>query len=530
LINNTLESTRKPANLSVHGKDTVKIMAKKNFQPVHFVNEQALHFARDVIDSLLPQKKYDPLSVEVATIGNGILEGLDFQTSSGYPFGVTPKKELIDQETGKMKPVLEQAYDKMVDELKSGKIKQSVVFTELLKDELRNDDKVDKPRCFKASPLHYTILLRQMFLELMKDVQNEKLTTGVMIGINPLGKEWDEFAKFIINYGGQLFDGDQKGFDGSMNSMFQQQLHDVLSSRSNHPLAGVALNILKTILTLCFDEVYIATHGMPSGCALTAFYNSCISIMYIAYAWFIYKEGKTSLVDYFRNVKVFAYGDDVLILSKDRNFNGQTVHKILNNIGLEFTTADKKEWDSNNSFKPLADVTFLKRRFVFHSILNRFVAPLEPRSTTSTLSWVSDKNRLSELSAVKCLNFQREAWLHDYCEKGVYMKTHFLNAIKEMGKPLHVPWLSDKYLIKLYNDEDLLARVLEPQQNKFLTTNDVKGMCICDKCVCNSKYNKCQMIHDIVRAMYIGFSVKINDPELEKMCKSKLAYLKANKH
>jgi hypothetical protein len=125
---------------------------------------------------------------------------------------------------------------------------------------------------------------------------------------------------------------------------------------------------------------------------------------------------------------------------------------IVRSIGLDFTTADKRPWDDKNSYCDLTETTFLKRSFIVHPRIGRWVAPLEKKSMTSTLNYVSDELRDLELTVVKLQNFQREAFLHfDVYNKYMIQLESFLH----INLPnINVKFLSEKQLLKLYNDDE----------------------------------------------------------------------------
>jgi hypothetical protein len=122
---------------------------------------------------------------------------------------------------------------------------------------------------------------------------------------------------------------------------------------------------------------------------------------------------------------------------------------VCNLMGLEFTPASKGAW--TYSTRPLSECTFLKRGFTTHHLLG-LVAPLEIRTITSTLNFVSDNFRNEELTLMKVQNFQREAFLHQYRYEDL-LKI-LANKLRSVGLPFHR--LPESYLVNLYFSGDYI--------------------------------------------------------------------------
>jgi hypothetical protein len=345
----------------------------------------------------------------------------------------------LDYERGLIKPVLIAHAAPFISSVVNGEFKYDMYFQENLKDELRNLDKAGKPRAFKASPLILVILYRFFFGKLMTKVAEQKFTNGIMVGINPLSREWDKFAKRLTGFSPKLFDGDWKLWDGGMITSAQQKYIDLLKAKSFDRNHNVAFNelfkvnlsadeyekffdlccvLLYNTPTISGHDTVITTHSMPSGCAITAFFNSLVNKGYGAYIyWRLYtqKFGEEPLTDSYRRlVYDCVYGDDKITAVKDEIvdwYNGRSFCSIAEEMGLGFTPADKGEWKHDT--QDISRCSFLKRTFEFHRGVGQIVGPLEKRSMLSTLNYVSDSFRAPELLAAKLENFQREAYLHE---------------------------------------------------------------------------------------------------------------------
>jgi len=329
--------------------------------------------------------------------------------------------------------------------------------TETLKDELRDLHKVEKPRCFKVTPLDLLFVEKQLLGNMMDKLHKNRLSNGIMVGINPFSKEWEVLLRRLTSRGDNVFDGDFGKWDGHMLSQFQQVLNKELVSRFTGSSQDqlVLSQLLMTMVytpTITLNETYLTNHSLPTGRGVTADYNSLINKMYGAYVYYIlYKEqfGKAPTIStYVKNVYDAVYGDDKLVgveTETSKWFNGKSFERICNIMGFEFTPASKGAWTYLT--RSIYDCTFLKRSFRIHQTLG-IVAPLDNISMTSTLNFVSDDFRNEELTDTKLHNFQREAYLHqDYHQ----LMATLLLWLKEHAYPF-TP-LTEKYLTTLYNSD-----------------------------------------------------------------------------
>lgn len=290
-----------------------------------------------------------------------------------------------------------------------------------MKDELRDISKVFKPRLFAAGPLHFTSELKRLFSKLVYTICEQRLNNGIMIGINALGSEWDKFAKKLQSKGSKIIPGDFENWDGGMLARFQELANFALSSRTAEPEYALwLLTHLVRTTRLVLDEVIVTTHSVPSGHALTAFYNSLINFMYQCYAFHLLCPFSSKPFSYiydqqFKHLFSGKYGDDVVINVSDSAsvyFNALTFARVMNSIGVGFTTEDKREHTEPTT--TLSKCTFLKRSFIFHSQLQRIVGPLALKTLLSSISFVTDSYRMDELVDEKVKNFQREIYLHEF--------------------------------------------------------------------------------------------------------------------
>lgn len=451
LISDIYPHERKPANLKV----PLSELTKKSWTIGKDVNIKALKFAKQYVSTIMPigSKLDDSENIN----GNDVLNGIDKKTSCGYDFPGS-KDNYIDFEKGTFKEDFSNKISKLEKEIIDGTYKWDSYYTEMKKDELRNVEKVDNPRAFKACQLPVTVLMRKYFGKTIGNTMLKKFSNGIMVGINPLSDDWQRLSTMLHSVGKNVLDGDYGAWDGSMLVQFQQELNEVIMSKQNglnnddKTIAEVMLGLVSYAPTISSNRVYIATHSLPSGCGLTAWYNSMINKMYSAYIYYILmtrEERKPEISHYIRNIYQAVYGDDMLASVSDEMkdiFNGPAYAQVCNEMGLKFTPADKGDWTYTT--RSLSECSFLKRDFKFHYKLNKLVAPLENKTMKSTLNYVSDSFRNHELTLTKMYNHQREAFLH-YDDYEELLNNLIIAADKH--DLIFIP-LEDEYLIQLYKD------------------------------------------------------------------------------
>jgi len=455
---------RKPANLKI----PVKEISKKSHSITKTIDIEALDYAETFIESLIPNfdKCVEKQVVNGIKIDNiEVAHPINKDTSCGFGYPLK-KEDYLDYERGLLKPVLRNRVENLRSQLAQGSVQVSdAIHAEILKDELRNVEKIDKPRSFKMAPLHVTCLQREYMLDLLVKLHSKRDANGVRVCINPFSDEWIELMRKHQAYG-HSFDGDWGKWDGGMLPQFQSVLRSVLikkfcGSKTDKVILDNLLLIIQNCPTITLDDVYYTTHSLPSGIALTAEYNSLINKMLTAYIYYILHKQQfgfsPTLAKFMASVRDDVYGDDKLVSTNAETakwFNGKTFESVANVLGLDFTPASKGAWTYTT--QSIEKCTFLKRGFLFNDFLQTIAAPLDMKTITSTLNYVKDASRCDELTTVKLLNFQRELFLHGSEVYYTYMQlvnTYLANIDFE------IQFLSVDALVKLYRKGELFESI-----------------------------------------------------------------------
>jgi hypothetical protein len=446
--------SRIPANLTVNGNHTVKDVAKKSFKPVYDVDIDEIAFGKEVVKVLI--EPFTDLSMKEVILGNELLAGLNKKSSSGFGFK-NGKDTYIDYENGSLKPDFEKIYENFYQDMKSGKVNSdSILWFETLKDELRSTSKI-LPRSFRVSTILVQLITKQVFGNMVVSIIRNRSFNEIMIGINPY-QEWP-LLYADINKCKKVWAGDIGGWDGCMLPQVQVGINEILVEAcvDNKQLASYILGLLPFCLVGINDDTFLTTHSMPSGSFLTAIYNSLVNRFYTG-MWFYrnMKKGgfKPTVSSFYRIVMDKTYGDDKLNGLRDLRYenylNAVTMKEFFNSVGMDFT--DSKKMPIVSKFQDIGEITFLKRSFVYHSLLQQIVGPLDKSTLYSTLSWVDSSKDVDIVLEDKINAFQREIFLHEELYDNDIMKLTI--ACEKLSIPFKK--LPKNYLVYLYKKGDYM--------------------------------------------------------------------------
>ncbi|AVX29479.1 polyprotein [rabovirus C1] len=306
------------------------------------MKEAAKYYAAKV-KPILPDNVTDQISLEEAAYGMENLEGLDLNTSAGYPYvtmGIK-KTQILDKET-RDTTKLQRVLDEYGVDLP---------FVTYLKDELRPIAKVKagKTRLIECSSMNDTIRMKLTFGRLFATYhQNPGPATGSAVGCNP-DIHW---TKFRAEMEGEIVAFDYSNFDASLNKCWFECLKIVLKEFGFSDMRPID-HIIRS-RHLYKGEEYVVEGGMPSGCSGTSIFNSIINNIIIM----------TLVLDAYKGIdldqlRILAYGDDVIV-TYPYALDASLLAGCGKKYGLKMTPPDKSA-----EFKSLTwdDVTFLKRGF-----------------------------------------------------------------------------------------------------------------------------------------------------------------------
>jgi hypothetical protein len=441
--------TRFPAELTKYGKCTVKDIAKKSFGLTTVVSLNELEFGKNVIRSFLRDSKFRILKEEEVVQGNILLAGLNKKSSNGFKCK-SFKEDYINFEDGVFKDDFRLEISKLEDGVINGVIDwEKFVWTEALKDELRNEEKDGVPRSFRVGTIHHQVLMKKWFGWLVEHVMQNRKFNNVMVGINPF-VEWPEMYDNLRSCKG-VFAGDIAKWDGSMNNMVQDAIKAVLLEfipKSDSLIPEFLLDQAIRSLVAVQDDLYVTTHSMPSGHYLTAILNSLVNRFYTA-MWYEREVGDGNVNRFVHDITDYVYGDDKLVgvRSNEDKLNAISMERFFKSMNMGFT--DSLKGEITQEFQSLSEVTFLKRFFRYHEQLKRMVCPLELRTLQSGLSFYDMSKDLGVVMKAKIETYQREAYLWPDRD---FLLEDFSTKLKERELGNYI--LPYSYLYSVYVDPE----------------------------------------------------------------------------
>jgi len=353
-----------------------------------------------------------PMSFEDAVLGispYGELKSITRSTSAGFPYNCDPliskqKKRYFfgdgddfDFSNDNAQQLKRTVLGQM--NMLSHGITPDWVFVDTLKDELRDQEKVDsgKTRMISIAPIELVIVSRMIFGHLMAHSTKTRIRNGFATGVNPYDPtEWRAIIEHLAEVRPSRKDvkvgaGDFSGFDASehpylLNEVFESLDEFYRVEYHDYTISSFARSITNS--THMFQNNFYSWFGsMPSGHPLTTFINNIFNISSFRYCFgVLYPELKFD-----DHVRIIVQGDDNLWSVSQRyesSFTEPVVASIMKQLGLSYTSDTKGEF--SGKWRDISEVQFLKRKFVhFHTDLfpDLWIAPLALDTLVNMPMW-----------------------------------------------------------------------------------------------------------------------------------------------
>nr|WFR54691.1 polyprotein [Ischnura senegalensis iflavirus 2] len=381
---------------------------------------------------LKPQRKVvGVLSFEESVLGipgNVYYKGLDMSTSEGFPFtsmkpkGETGKQWLLRLKEKKGTMMIEYIDAKLLDEidykmrLRLQGVTPCTVWVDNLKDCRLPHEKCvpGKTRIFSTSPLDFTIVFRQMFMDYIAAMMGSRFDSMCAVGIACDGPEWTMLRNYLeVSPDWKVMGFDYSNFGpGLIEEVLTASFEDM---RNWYRAKGDSAesDLVREVMT---EEVCCAIHlmhkwlyqvcaGLPSGCPGTAILNSKVNMYYIAVAW-LEIMANTEFGDmrsFEDNVRLVTYGDDLIMSVSPfvcERFNMLTIVSCLGKYDIKMSPPDKSSV-VDKKWLDWTTVTFLKRGWRLRTA-DTWLAPIDVLSVWECpqWSWSTDEKILS--TVVNC--------------------------------------------------------------------------------------------------------------------------------
>lgn len=351
--------------------------------------------------------------------------------------------------------------DDIIQKAKNG-VRKLHIFMDFLKDERRPFKKVEtvSTRMISSCPIDLLIAFRMYFLDFMRWMMHNRIKNGSGVGINPYSAEWELLAKQMEQVKSDsdfMIAGDYSGWDGSTTAQLLRGVLVVINrwyndSVENQRIRSVLWEEIVSSRHVFDDIVYEWMGSMPSGSPPTTIGNTIVNIFIINFVYVQmymehHKASNPSWAEAFRaynaSVRYACYGDDNLIAVNSQIsgfFNQMTITGGMAKVGFKYTPEDKSDDAITRPYRPLEEVSFLKRTFQRSVFRYARVAPLELDVILEMPQWTHRKDHHFDESKVIVSTALRELSLHCKSVYGRYSKT-ILEA--SMDKLSFVPELID---------------------------------------------------------------------------------------
>nr|QXV86370.1 polyprotein [Iflaviridae sp.] len=367
--------------------------------------------------------------------GNKYYEALSMNTSAGYPWnlsGNTSKENWITVDWNTRSCVIDPKLRGEIErkeKLRCSGIVPRTVFVDTLKDERKLPHKVRKAggtRVFCASPVDYTIALRQNLLHFCAAYMKDRHQQMHGVGIDVHGTEWSRLWTRLTKHGLNNFVGlDYSNFGPGFNARVSRKASQLMNRWTLKHVRGVSPLELDALgwecdhsVHLCGNTLYQQEAGSPSGASITVIKNSLVNLLYVLCAWdaLCAEHARTVNIDIWaefeENVELCVYGDDLIMTVSnfyEEKFNMQTIQEWFAQYGIVSTDATK----SGGKVSPFVgskEITFLKRGWRKHPTRwLQYLAPLDIISINDITQWIWRSPDRRQATRVNCESALLEA-------------------------------------------------------------------------------------------------------------------------
>lgn len=287
-------------------------------------------------------------------------------------------------------------------------------FTVFPKDECLKPDKL--VRLITGSCLVYQVAVRMYFGDLPTYFIKRKLITASLVGINCLSTE--EVRMFLARHPNfwKKFFGDFGGFDLSHIRTVLLWIGICIIRFypvETQPVMYLLWHAMVSARVYYLGTIYEFLSSLPSGHPFTTIINTLCVIIYFKLVWFIANNHDlSSLKTFNENIVLSVYGDDHMgsISPKaEALINNHTLPGLMAQLGLKWTTFEKKSGTDGPRFHELEEGEILSRRFRYDNGV--WVMALRKVSIENCLYWTREIDK----EGITQENFQNaliEATLH----------------------------------------------------------------------------------------------------------------------
>jgi len=241
------------------------------------------------------------------------------------------------------------------------------------KDELTTlkKQKLGKTRVFLQSGLDLTLLTRRYFGHFISNYL-ERMGFDICSAVGcDKDSVWGAFKTGLESRGGNGFDIDFSNYDGSVPQCAVECFLEVVNNYYEDEYSLVREAIFHSVVhsvVIAGELVFEKDVGITSGIVGTEITNTVENLYLMLIAYQVAKDSaglEPSLKDFDENVRMLAYGDDVIMGVTDEVlsfYNRKTIKEVMKFVGMTVTAANKEA--AIIPFEPVSNLSFLKSEFI----------------------------------------------------------------------------------------------------------------------------------------------------------------------
>jgi hypothetical protein len=304
-----------------------------------------------------------------------------------------------------------------------------------------------KARLFYVPPMAFNILMKQYFAPLVAHLYSRPELSGMFCAINPVSGDWDRLVGFLTQYGGVIFEGDQKSFDNLHSWIFVAIILFIKMLCKNVGYTEVDTEFTMKLVARCREYIlvmsggfYVCNDKMFSGKWITLFFN-CLATIILTRMANAMASGRFSP----NEVAVGTVGDDLVMGTSRREadlIDPEKFRRAMKEMGYTFTPSSKNEQELR--YRTIGEASFLKRDFTYEE--GRWKGRLAQTSLFKTLCYsLSTKDDAGrDRSAYNSVLHEAVLWGEEFYAK-IYAKGVELNYAPPTYEKLHAKFLSGNY-------------------------------------------------------------------------------------
>jgi hypothetical protein len=449
----------------------------------------------------------------------GLLEGLDRSTSSGFPWNSVckTKGELFDYEEGR-------TFHEHFLKYWAGRCSSKVLWTNNVKREVRSVEKIEqnKLRTFVGSPSEHVVACKAAFDEMNERFYASHRNTWSFVGATKYMRGADRLFR-RLNKHGKAYALDESEYDSSLFreimfgicEMRKHFLHEDFNTEEIYEIIdNLYREIVESLIVTTSGDVVMKETGNPSGSANTIVDNTLALFRLLAYAWLkVCPPEMSEYSDFMENVEAALNGDDNTFTvsdEADKFFNGGVVAAIWKEIGIKA----RSECSPDFSPKKLEEVDFLS--FNWRFVAGYYVPVPETQKVLASLAYNNKCGDNPRWSLLRAYALRIESFFNDECRRTIdkyilWLRKHHMadlmrpldskdpNDVFTLGDVESV-YKTDHEIMRLYIMEEGAPdfRTLESKLCASLAVRErvrhIKEMnhSTCDKCIwCGKEYKAC---------------------------------------